>query len=116
MANYPTVAVRQTGAGRGLRTRAENVILPGDHDVKRLVISFSQTRIQRIHESFALMMVAAVFYLDRQKFVFDPAGSSIRLQICAPEIFLVLNAAESYHWSPSLGRLVHGNTKCHRGR
>jgi len=34
------------------------------------------------------------------------------------EILLVLNDAESYHWSPSLrvGAVLHANTRCHRGR
>jgi len=38
-----------------------------------------------------------------------------RLQLQA-EIFLVLNDAESYHWSPLLRveAVVHANTRCHR--
>ncbi len=34
------------------------------------------------------------------------------------EIFLVLNEAESYHWSPSLrvGAVIHANARCHRYR
>ena len=48
-----------------------------------------------------------------------PAGiidAGYRLR--APEILLVLNEAESYHWSPSLrvGAVVHANTRCHRDR
>ena len=46
-----------------------------------------------------------------------PASSDPRLQL-ASEILLVLNEAESYHWSPSLRveAVVHANTRCHRGR
>ena len=34
------------------------------------------------------------------------------------EILLVLNDAESYHWSPSLrvGAVIHANARCHRYR
>jgi hypothetical protein len=38
--------------------------------------------------------------------------------ISGVEIILVLNEAESYHWSPLLrvGGVVHANTRCQRGR
>ena len=49
----------------------------------------------------------------------EPAGiTDAGYRLRAAEILLVLNEAESYHWSPSLrvGAVVHANTKCHRDR
>ena len=42
-----------------------------------------------------------------------PVSVSVRA-----EILLVLNDAESYHWSPSLrvGAVIHANARCHRYR
>jgi hypothetical protein len=53
-----------------------------------------------------------VFCLDRER------DSLAALPICALEILLVLNDAESYHWSPSLrvGAVIHANARCHRYR
>ena len=53
-----------------------------------------------------------MFCLDRER------DSLAALPICALEILLVLNDAESYHWSPSLRveAVFHANTRFHRGR
>ena len=47
-----------------------------------------------------------------------PFSASFRSASARAEILLVLNDAESYHWSPLLrvGAVIHANARCHRYR
>jgi hypothetical protein len=88
----------QTGArARIVLEAVKSVTLPGDHDVKRLVI-FVLTNFAYRHTQFvrARWWSQRRFYLEpRTKFVFDPAGIIDAGYNCIAEIFLVLDEAEN---------------------
>jgi len=98
----------------------ENVTLSAHNDFKRLVIiipanfAFSHTQFVRARRGEWRCLFAVANEIRSQLTAWD-YGAVYRF---APEILLVLNEAESYHWSPLLrvGAVVHANTRRHRGR
>ena len=97
----------------------KGVTLSAHDDFKRLVIivladfAFRHTQFVRARGGSRRCLINVAKKFDR-----SGRHHRCRLQLRAPEIILVLNDAESYHWSPSLrvGAVVHANTRCHRDR